>query len=89
MNKIDKFSSMLKLYIIGLSILFIAIIANTLAGYLNLNTWYGFANEIIQSNFIIAINKQNIEDLIWLFIIYPIVLSLGYLIGSKINVLIF
>tara|TARA_B100000683_G_scaffold131988_1_gene128898 strand:- start:480 stop:749 length:270 start_codon:yes stop_codon:yes gene_type:complete len=89
MNKIDKFSSMLKLYIIGLSILFIAIIANTLAGYLNLNTWYGFANEIIQSNFIIAIKKQNIEDLIWLFIIYPIVLSLGYLIGSKINVLIF
>lgn len=89
MNKIDKFSSMLKLYIIGLSILFIAIIANTLAGYLNLNTWYGFANEIIQSNFIIAIKKQNIEDLIWLFIIYPIVLSSGYLIGSKINVLIF
>ena len=89
MNKIDKFSSMLKLYIIGLSILFIAIIANTLAGYLNLNTWYGFANEIIQSNFIIAIKKQNIEDLIWLFIIYPIVLSLGYLIGSKINILIF
>ena len=80
---------MLKLYIIGLSILFIAIIANTLAGYLNLNTWYGFANEIIQSNFIIAIKKQNIEDLIWLFIIYPIVLSLGYLIGSKINVLYF
>ncbi len=80
---------MLKLYIIGLSILFIAIIANTLAGYLNLNTWYGFANEIIQSNFIIAINKQNIEDLIWLFIIYPIVLSSGYLIGSKIHVLIF
>lgn len=89
MNKIDKFSSMLKLYIIGLSILFIAIIANTLAGYLNLNTWYGFANEIIQSNFIIAIKKQNIEDLIWLFIIYPIVLSSGYLIGSKINALIF
>ena len=89
MNKIDKFSFMLKLYIIGLSILFIAIIANTLAGYLNLNTWYGFANEIIQSNFIIAIKKQNIEDLIWLFIIYPIVLSSGYLIGSKINVLIF
>tara|TARA_B100000609_G_C17191757_1_gene422900 strand:+ start:1180 stop:1422 length:243 start_codon:yes stop_codon:yes gene_type:complete len=80
---------MLKLYIIGLSILFIAIIANTLAGYLNLNTWYGFANEIIQSNFIIAIKKQNIEDLIWLFIIYPIVLSSGYLIGSKIHVLIF
>ena len=80
---------MLKLYIIGLSILFIAIIANTLAGYLNLNTWYGFANEIIQSNFIAAIKKQRIEDLIWLFIIYPIVLSSGYLIGSKINVLIF
>ena len=80
---------MLKLYIIGLSILFIAIIANTLAGYVNLNTWYGFANEIIQSNFIIAIKKQNIDDLIWLFIIYPIVLSSGYLIGSKINVLIF
>ena len=58
MNKIDKFSSMLKLYIIGLSILFIAIIANTLAGYLNLNTWYGFANEIIQSNFIIAIKTK-------------------------------
>ena len=39
---------MIKLYIIGLSILFIAILANTLASYINLNTWYGFAQEIIQ-----------------------------------------
>ena len=81
---------MIKLYIIGLSILFIAILSNTLASYINLNTWYGFAQEIIQKESIFkAIQNQKIEDLIWLFLAYPTILGYGYLIGEKINSILF
>tara|TARA_B100001250_G_C19302419_1_gene572518 strand:+ start:137 stop:382 length:246 start_codon:yes stop_codon:yes gene_type:complete len=81
---------MIKLYIIGLSILFIAILANTLANYINLNTWYNFAQEAIQKESILtALQNQKIEDIIWLFIAYPIILGCGYLIGEKINSILF
>ena len=76
---------MIRLYIIGLCILFIAIVANTIANYINLNTWYTFAQEAIQKESIfIALKNQKIEDLIWLFIAYPMILGSGYLIGEKI-----
>ena len=42
---------MTKLYIIGLSILLTAIIANTIAGYINVNTWYNFSNTILEKRF--------------------------------------
>ncbi len=77
---------MIKLYIIGLSILFIAILTNTLANYINLNTWYNFAQEAIQKESVLTeLKNQNIEDLIWLFIAYPMTLGCGYLIGEKIH----
>ena len=77
---------MMRLYIIGLFILLIAIIANTVANYINLNTWYGFAQEAIQKeNVLTALKNQKIENLIWLFIAYPIILGSGYLIGEKIH----
>ena len=76
---------MIRLYIIGLCILFIAILANILANYVNVNTWYGFTQEAIQKeNIFLALKNQKIEDLIWLFLIYPITLGSGYLIGEKI-----
>ncbi len=81
---------MIKVYIIGLSILFIAILSNTLASYINLNTWYSFAQEIIQKESIFkAIQNQKIEDLIWLFFASPTILGCGYLIGEKINSILF
>ena len=81
---------MIKLYIIGLSILFIAILANTLANYINLNTWYNFAQEAIQKESVLtALQNQKIEDIIWLFIAYPIILGYGYLIGEKIHSILF
>ncbi len=81
---------MIKLYIIGLFILLIAIAANSTATYINLNTWYGFAQEAIQKESVLtALKNQKIEDLIWLFIAYPMILGSGYLIGEKINSILF
>ena len=77
---------MMRLYIIGLFILLIAIVSNTIANYINLNTWYGFTQEAIQKESVLtALKNQNIEDLIWLFIAYPMTLGGGYLIGEKIH----
>ena len=77
--------TMIRLYIIGLSILFIAIAANAIANYINLNTWYRFIQEVMQKdNILETLKDQKIEDLIWLLIIYPTILGAGYLIGEKI-----
>ena len=77
--------SMIRLYIIGLSILFIAILANTIANYINLNTWHGLVQEIIQKESVLkTLKNQNIKDLVWLLILYPTILGTGYLIGDRI-----
>ena len=41
---------MTKLYFIGVIILITAIISNTIAGFLNFNTWYNFSNIIIEKS---------------------------------------
>ena len=53
---------MTKLYIIGLSILLTAIIANTIAGYINVNTWYNFSNTILEKgSFTVEVLNQKIK----------------------------
>ncbi len=75
---------MTKLYIIGLSILLTAIIANTIAGYINVNTWYNFSNTILEKgSFLKALKEQSIIDFLWLFFLYPLTLGFGYLIAEK------
>tara|TARA_B100001250_G_C19520246_1_gene665691 strand:- start:126 stop:371 length:246 start_codon:yes stop_codon:yes gene_type:complete len=75
---------MIKLYIIGLSILLTAILANTIAGYININTWYGFSNLILEKgSFLKALKEQSIIDILWLFFLYPLTLGFGYLIAEK------
>ena len=73
---------MLRLYIIGLLILIIAIIANVIAGKIGLSTWYDFGPDFFRQGFPI-IKEAGFINCIWLFIIYPLVLSLGYVIGDK------
>ncbi len=75
---------MTKLYIIGLSILLTAIIANTIAGYININTWYNFSNTILEKgSFLKALKEQSTIDFLWLFFLYPLTLGFGYLIAEK------
>ena len=74
---------MLRLYIIGLSILFIAIIINILINKIGLMTWYDFISDFFNRG-IIVVKQAGFLNCIWLFFLYPIVLSLGYIIGDKI-----
>jgi hypothetical protein len=75
---------MIKLYIIGLTILLTAIIANAIAGYINLNTWYNFSNTILEKESLLkALKEQSIMDFLWLFLLYPLILGFGYLIAEK------
>ena len=75
---------MTKLYIIGICILLIAIIANTIANYINITTWYNFYNTILEKESLLkAIQSQSVFNLFWLFFIYPFILGTAYLIGEE------
>ena len=74
---------MVKLYIIGITILIIAILANVLANRLSIMTWYDFLNRIADQG-IGSIKTIGILNGIWLFILYPLTLGIGYWVGAKI-----
>ena len=72
---------MVRIYVIGISILIVAIIANFIAKIIGISTWYDFLNSFtdpISSNF-------KFIDYLWLFFIYPIILGLGYFLGELIS----
>ena len=79
----------IKILITGYCILITAILANILASFLNLLTWYDLYVSIIKTNFIISLNSLSIVDTLWLFFIYPLLLSIGYIIGEYIYILLF
>ena len=74
----------MKLLITGYIILIVAIFANIIANYLNILSWYKFLNLIISEGVKETIFSISIFDFFWLFIIYPTILSMGYLLGEKI-----
>ena len=76
---------MLRLYIIGIFILLIAIIANVFAEKIGLSTWYDFGNRLFNKGFVIF-KEVGFFSVLWLFILYPFVLALGYLIGDYIMI---
>ena len=78
---------MLRIYIIGISILLIAIIANVLVDKMDLSTWYDFETDFFK-NPINSIKDVGFFSFLWLFILYPIVLAMGYVIGDKLYSLI-
>ena len=72
---------MVRIYVIGISILIVAIIANFIAKFIGISTWYDFLNiftDPITSNF-------KFIDYLWLFFIYPTILGLGYFLGELIS----
>ena len=74
---------MLRLYIIGVFILFIAIIANVLVARVGVLTWYDFGPQFFKRGFIV-VKEVGFLNSFWLFILYPFILSFGYFIGHKI-----
>lgn len=79
---------MLRIYIIGIAILVIAIVANGLIVKLGLKSWYDFI-DILSKNGTSALSKISVIEYLWLFIGYPLVLGLGYWLGDKIYLSIF
>ena len=72
---------MIRIYVIGISILIVAIIANFFAKIIGISTWYDFLNsftDLTASNF-------KLVDYLWLFFIYPVILGLGYFLGELIS----
>ena len=67
---------LIKLYVMGLMILIIAILANFLATQLGLKTWYDFLNQWGNRD------ALNLKDGLWLFVLYPLILGCSLLIGN-------
>ncbi len=79
---------MIRIYIIGLSILVIAILANGIVIKLGITSWYDFIN-LLSKNGNQAFTMISIIDYIWLFIAYPLVLGFGYWVGDVLHRTIF
>ncbi len=73
---------MLRIYVIGLIILIVAIIANLIISNLDIISWYNFIN-LISENGISAFKRLSFLDYLWLFVAYPILLGLGFWIGDS------
>lgn len=73
---------MLRLYIIGLTILITAILANLVASALELLSWYDFLS-LISDKGSAGLTEVRIFDYTWLILLYPFVLGLGYWVGNK------
>ncbi|RNC85016.1 MAG: hypothetical protein ED556_10625 [Winogradskyella sp.] len=78
---------MLRLYIIGILILIIAILANAIAMKLNILTWYDYISVLTKSNS--SEISVRFIDYLWLFLAYPLSLGFGYWMGDYIYKLIF
>jgi hypothetical protein len=78
---------MIRLYVIGIAILLVAILANGIAIKLGFKTWYDFLG-LLNQNGIRGIKILGSGDYIWLFIIYPLCLGIAYWLGDKIYKLI-
>jgi len=72
---------MLKIYIIGVSILMIAIIANVIIGKVGLSTWYDFGPQFFKRGFVV-VKEVGLLSALWLFLFYPLVLAFGYILGD-------
>ena len=72
---------MLRIYVIGISILIVAIIANFFAKIIGISTWYDFLNSFTDT----TTSNFKFIDYLWLFFIYPIILGLGYFLGELIS----
>ena len=68
---------MLKLYIAGVIILLSAILANMLAAALGLASWYDLFR-LLNEHGTAGLRKLRLVDGFWLFLLYPLLLGLGW-----------
>ena len=66
---------LIKLYVAGLVILIVAIVANFLAEQLGLKTWYAFLEGMGNGQ------SLSLKDGLWLFVFYPLTLGGSALLG--------
>lgn len=71
---------MIRLYVIGISILVIAIVCNIIISKFGIASWYDFLN-IMSKN---EPNNLRYIDYLWLFLFYPLCLGFGYYFGDLI-----
>jgi hypothetical protein len=75
---------MLRLYVIGICILAVAIIANAIIVKIGLKSWYDFI-ELLNQRGLKTFSEIGVIDYIWLFVGYPLILSVGYVLGNKLS----
>jgi hypothetical protein len=73
---------MFKIYIIGAAVLLIAIAANILASVFGFMSWYD-AISSIQKNGWSSFKQWKMFDYLWLLLLYPFLLGIGYVVGNK------
>lgn len=71
---------MLRVYSLGFFILIAALLANFFASKLQLKTWYDLVYGLLRSCRYWEVLK--IKDLLWLFILYPLFLGFGAVLGN-------
>ena len=69
---------MLKLYMDGAVVLVGAILVNIGAKFMDVTTWFQFANDIAFKGFGEAVSGQSPLSLLFLFVVYPLIL--GFLV---------
>ena len=72
---------MVRIYIIGITVLLVAILANGVAKNFGILTWYDFIKSFSEE----SSKNFSILNYLWLFIIYPFLLGLGYLLGDSVS----
>jgi len=72
---------MLKIYLIGIIILFTAILLNGVINKLGVLGWYDFINLLVDKE-TAPVRKVRIIDILWLFIAYPFLLGLAGVGGN-------
>lgn len=71
---------MLRLYITGLLVLLVALAANALAYAIGAKTWYDFIG-LLQQHGWQSFSKLSWKDILWLFLLYPLLLGAGCMAG--------
>tara|TARA_A100001015_G_scaffold199494_1_gene222721 strand:+ start:68 stop:310 length:243 start_codon:yes stop_codon:yes gene_type:complete len=71
---------MVRIYFLGIFILLIAILANLMASKLELLSWYDFLKGLTNSPSFWS--TLHLKDGLWLFLLYPLILGSGALLGD-------
>jgi len=71
---------MVRIYFLGVFILLIAILANLMASKLELLSWYDFLKGLTNSPSFWS--TLRLKDGFWLFLLYPLILGSGALLGD-------